>query len=78
MTDIELRLFYFKEFKMLRDAFYDRIIAAIGENDLNMLSNSQATELMTEYKSLLKRKGGQLDEISYKDIIFIWDKLHKY
>jgi hypothetical protein len=78
MTDIELRLFYFKEFKMLRDAFYDRIIAAIGENDLNMLSNSQATELMTEYKSLLKRKGGQLDEISYKDIIVIWDKLHKY
>ena len=63
---------------MLRDAFYDRIIAAIGENDLNMLSNSQATELMTEYKSLLKRKGGQLDEISYKDIIVIWDKLHKY
>ena len=78
MTDIELRLFYFKEFKMLRDAFYDRIIATIGENDLNMLSNSQATELMTEYKNLLKRKGGQLDEISYKDIIFIWDKLHKY
>ena len=78
MTDIELRLFYFKEFKMLRDAFYDRIIATIGENDLNMLSNSQATELMTEYKSLLKRKGGQLDEISYKDIIVIWDKLHKY
>ena len=78
MTDIELRLFYFKEFKMLRDAFYDRIIATLGENDLNMLSNSQATELMTEYKSLLKRKGGQLDEISYKDIIFIWDKLHKY
>jgi|TARA_B110000305_G_C18956518_1_gene410727 hypothetical protein len=78
MTDIELRLFYFKEFKMLRDAFYDRIIATLGENDLNMLSNSQATELMTEYKNLLKRKGGQLDEISYKDIIFIWDKLHKY
>jgi hypothetical protein len=78
MTDIELRLFYFKEFKMLRDAFYDRIIATLGENDLNMLSNSQATELMTEYKSLLKRKGGQLDEISYKDIIVIWDKLHKY
>ena len=78
MTDIELRLFYFKEFKMLRDAFYDRIIATLGENDLNMLSNSQATELMTEYKSLLKRKGGQLNEISYKDIIVIWDKLHKY
>ena len=78
MTDIELRLFYFKEFKMLRDAFYDRIIATLGENDLNMLSNSQATELMTEYKNLLKRKGGQLDEISYKDIIVIWDKLHKY
>jgi len=78
MTDIELRLFYFKEFKMLRDDFYDRIIATLGENDLNMLSNSQATELMTEYKNLLKRKGGQLDEISYNDIIFIWDKLHKY
>ena len=78
MTDIELRLFYFKEFKMLRDAFYDRIIATLGENDLNMLSNSQATELMTEYKNLLKRKGGQLDEISYKDIIFIWANFHKY
>jgi hypothetical protein len=63
---------------MLTDAFYERIVSTIGENDLNMLSNSQATELMTEYKNLLKRKGGQLDEISYKDIIFIWDKLHKY
>jgi DNA integrity scanning protein DisA with diadenylate cyclase activity len=42
-----------------------------------MLSNSQATDLMNQYKKLLKRNNGQLDEISYEDIIVVWDKLKK-
>ena len=36
---------------MLTDAFYERIRVTIGENDLNMLSNSQAADLMKEYKN---------------------------
>lgn len=36
---------------MLTDAFQERIISAKGENDLNMLSNSQAADLMKEYKN---------------------------
>ena len=62
---------------MLTDAFYERIVSTIGENDLNMLSNSQATDLMNQYRKLLKRNNGQLDEISYEDIIVVWDKLKK-
>ena len=75
MTDIEPRLFYFKEVKMLTDAFNERIRVTIGENDLNMLSNNQVAELIKRYEKLLKQKNGQLDEISYDDIIAVWDKL---
>ena len=77
MTDIEPRLFYFKEVKMLTDAFNERIRVTIGENDLNMLSNNQVAELIKRYEKLLKQKNGQLDEISYDDIIAVWDKLQK-
>ena len=62
---------------MLTDAFYEGIIAAKGENDLNMLSNNQVAELIKRYEKLLKQKNGQLDEISYEDIIAVWDKLQK-
>ena len=77
MTDIEPGLFYFKEVKMLTDAFNERIRVTIGESDLNTLSNNQATELMKQFEKLLKQKNGQLDEISYDDIIAVWDKLQK-
>ena len=77
MTDIEPRLFKFKEVKILTDAFYERIRVTIGENDLNMLSNNQVAELIKRYEKLLKQKNGQLDEISYDDIIAVWDKLQK-
>ena len=77
MSDIELRLFYFKEFKMLTDSFYERIRVTIGENDLNKLSNNQVGELTKRYEKLVKQKNGQLDEISYEDIIAVWDKLQK-
>ena len=77
MTDIEPRLFYFKEVKMLTDAFNERIRVTIGESDLNTLSNNQATELIKQFEKLLKQKNGQLDEISYDDIIAVWDKLQK-
>jgi hypothetical protein len=58
---------------MLTNAFYERILGTIGENDLNMLSDSEAAELMKQYKKLLSRKKGDLAEISYDDIIDIWD-----
>ncbi|MDA9099733.1 hypothetical protein N9P15_04765 [Planktomarina sp.] len=60
---------------MLTDAFNERIRVTIGESDLNTLSNNQATELMKQFEKLLKQKNGQLDEISYDDIIAVWDKL---
>ncbi|MDC1249697.1 hypothetical protein N8Z77_05940 [Planktomarina sp.] len=62
---------------MLTDAFNERIRVTIGENDLNMLSNNQVAELIKRYEKLLKQKNGQLDEISYDDIIAVWDKLQK-
>jgi len=58
---------------MLTNAFYERILGTIGENDLNVLSDSEAAELMKQYKKLLSRKKGDLTEITYDDIIDIWD-----
>ena len=58
---------------MLTNAFYERILGTIGENDLNMLSDSEAAELMKQYKKLLSRKKGDLTEITYDDIIDTWD-----
>ena len=58
---------------MLTNAFYERILGTIGENDLNMLSDREAAELMKQYKKLLSRKKGDLTEITYDDIIDIWD-----
>ena len=62
---------------MLTDAFYERIRVTIGENDLNMLSNNQVDELVKRYEKLLKQKNGQLEEISYEDIVAVWDKLQR-
>ena len=58
---------------MLTNAFYERILAVIDENDLNMLSAAQSTDLMKKYKKLLNEKNGDLDEISYEDIVNVWD-----
>ena len=66
-----LFIFSFKEANMLPNSFYKRIINAIRENDLNMLSDKQASNLTKKYEKFLKQKNGQLDEISYEDIIVV-------
>ena len=58
---------------MLTNAFYERILGTIGENELNMLSDSESAALLKQYKNLLNKKNGDLDEISYDDIINVWD-----
>ena len=58
---------------MLTNAFYERILGIIGENELNMLSDSESTALLKQYKKLLNKKNGDLDDISYDDIIDVWD-----
>ena len=58
---------------MLTNAFYERILGTIGENELNMLSDSESTALLKQYKNLFNKKNGDLDEISYDDIINVWD-----
>ena len=58
---------------MLTNAFYERILGTIGENELSMLSDSESTALLKQYKKLLNKKNGDLDEISYDDIINVWD-----
>ena len=58
---------------MLTNAFYERILGTIGENELSMLSDSESTALLKQYKKLLNKKNGDLDEISYDDIINVWN-----
>ena len=58
---------------MLTNAFYERILGTIGENELSMLSDSESTALLKQYKKLLNKKNGDLDEVSYDDIINVWN-----
>jgi len=57
---------------MLSTAFYERIIGAIGEENLRGLTASQESDLMKRYKKLLNKKGGDLDEITYDDLFEVW------
>ena len=60
---------------MLSTAFYERIIGAIGEENLRGLTASQESDLMKRYKKIKNKKGGDLDEISYDDIFEVWVKV---
>ena len=72
---IEHTHFYIGNIKMLSTAFYERIIGAIGEENLRGLTASQESNLIKRYNKLLNKKGGNLDEISYDDIIEVWMKV---
>ena len=61
--------------KMLSTAFYERIIGAIGEENLRGLTASQESDLIKKYKKLLDKKAGDLDEISYNEIFDVWMKV---
>ena len=52
--------------------FYERIIGAIGEENLRGLTANQESDLIKKYDKLLNKKGGDLDEISYDDIVEVW------
>jgi len=51
---------------------FERIVGAIGEENLRGLTASQESNLIKRYNKLLNKKGGDLDEISYDDIIEVW------
>ena len=69
---LSLITFKTEEINMLSAAFYERIIGAIGEENLSGLSASQDATLIKKYKALLNKKGGDLDEITYDDLFEVW------
>jgi hypothetical protein len=69
---LSIVIFHIGNIKMLSTAFYERIIGAIGEENLRGLTASQESNLIKRYNKLLNKKGGELDEISYDDIIEVW------
>jgi hypothetical protein len=69
---LSIVIFHIGNIKMLSTAFYERIIGAIGEENLRGLTASQESNLIKRYNKLLNKKGGDLDEISYDDIIEVW------
>ena len=69
---LSLITFKTEEINMLSAAFYERIIGAIGEENLSGLSASQEATLIRRYKALLNKKGGDLDEITYDDLFEVW------
>jgi len=69
---LSIVIFQIGNIKMLSTAFYERIVGAIGEENLRGLTASQESNLIKRYNKLLNKKGGDLDEISYDDIIEVW------
>ena len=69
---LSIVIFHIGNIKMLSTAFYERIVGAIGEENLRGLTASQESNLIKRYNKLLNKKGGELDEISYDDIIEVW------
>jgi|TARA_B110000503_G_C6803468_1_gene272073 hypothetical protein len=69
---LSIVIFHIGNIKMLSTAFYERIVGAIGEENLRGLTASQESNLIKRYNKLLNKKGGDLDEISYDDIIEVW------
>jgi len=55
---LSIVIFHIGNIKMLSTAFYERIVGAIGEENLRGLTASQESNLIKRYNKLLNKKGG--------------------
>ena len=61
---------------MLSESYYERIFSVIGKDNLKDLSASQEASLMKSFEKLLKKKDGDLGEVTPDEIIEVWLKHH--
>ena len=59
---------------MLSHKLYEKLANIISQAALNKLSDLQVETLEEELSKLVNEKKGQIEEISYDDLMSAWDK----
>ena len=58
---------------MLSHKLYEKLSNVISQSALNNLTDTQAEALEEELSILVQKKNGDIDEISYDDILDAWE-----
>ena len=61
------------EGETLSHKIYEKLSNTISQSALNNLSNTQVEALEEELSKLVQVKNGDIDEISYDDLLFVWE-----
>ena len=58
---------------MLSHKLYEKLSNIISQSALNNLSDTQVEALEEELSKLVQEKNGDIDEISYDDLLATWE-----
>ena len=58
---------------MLSHKLYEKLSNIISQSALNNLSDTQVESLEEELSKLVQEKNGDIDEISYHDLLAAWE-----
>ena len=58
---------------MLSHKLYEKLSNIISQSALNNLSDTQVEALEEELSKLVQEKNGDIDEISYDDLLAAWE-----
>ena len=58
---------------MLSHEIYEKLSNIISQSALNSLSDTQVEALEEELSKLVQEKSGDIDEISYDDLLIAWE-----
>ena len=58
---------------MLSHEIYEKLSNIISQSALNCLSDTQVEALEEELSKLVQEKSGDIDEISYDDLLVAWE-----
>ena len=62
------------EGEMLSHKLYEKLANIISQAALNKLSDLQVETLVEELSKLVNEKKGEIEEITYDDLMSAWDK----
>jgi hypothetical protein len=62
------------EGEMLSHKLYEKLANIISQTALNKLSDLQVETLEEELSKLVNEKKGEIEEITYDDLMSAWDK----
>ena len=58
---------------MLSHKIYEKLSNLVSQSTLNSLSDTQVEALEEELSKLVQEKSGDIDEISYDDLLVAWE-----